>query len=195
MIKNIKQWKSENLHLNSPQIVFDFQFVHCHNLGIRVVTELTKPQIPRPVGTNMVEKSGFLLCTTGQTNLNQFEQLTVSFSSLQIACAPLSGAASFSADLRSFLTFPSAVGPLGVSDVAVLTALTVEASGVVQAANALPTIRLAHAGRPRWVHVPVAVTPHADAVGVIVAVVALVAVRARVASLAFVTPWGGFTRL
>lgn len=69
-----------------------------------------------------------------------------------------------------------------------------EASGVVQAADALPALRLADAGGQRRVHVAVALTRDTDAVRVVVAAVALVAVGAGVASFALVTRWGSFTR-
>lgn len=47
---------------------------------------------------------------------------------------------------RASFTFLGAVVPLGLSDVTVLAVLAVEAGGVVQAANALPAVRPAHAG-------------------------------------------------
>lgn len=70
-----------------------------------------------------------------------------------------------------------------------------EACGVVQAADALAAVRPAHAGGQRRLHVPVALTPHTDAVRVVVALVTLVAVEASVPWLALVTPRDALTRL
>lgn len=66
---------------------------------------------------------------------------------------------------------------------------------MVQAPDTLSTLRLADAGGQRGVHVPIALAPDTDAVGVVVAVGTLVAVGASVANFALVTCWGSFTGL